>query len=874
MSSLRSLLARLRSIVRRNRVRDESDEEVRFHLEMEVEYQRARGLEPVEARRAALIAFGGVQRFREETREAHRGVMIDDILQGIRMAVRRLRRTPGFTLSATVTLSIAIGATASVFSVVDGVLLKAFPFRDPDRVLLITENNPGRHLLNFAVSPLDYLDYRDQNRSFAALAASRFSQATVTGTGEPERVTASVVTPNYFSVLGITPVLGRALSPDSAGPAEVVIGYGLWKRRFGGAPSVVGQKLILDDLPQTIVGVMPAGLPGEIEVWTRLSLPPSELVHRDWHYLGVFGRLRDGVTPDGGLRELDAIAGRLARAYPQTNEDWSIGTIPLLDQLIGPVRPALLMLLSAAGCVLLVGAANLANLFLVRCLARQPELAVRTALGATRARLVRELLFEAGTLGLAAGALGVGVAIAGVRILRELAPATLPRLNEVGVDGRVVGFCAFASMVTVLVFGALSAWQASHCDPAEVMKEGARGTASRRHHRLQDALVVVQVAVALVLLTGTGLMVETFQRFRHLDLGFRTEGLLTARVALPEHRYSTAEREASFASTVVARLAALPGVDAAAASSALPGTAGVRWAYTVVGDPASDYAHAPTVRPVFVTPDYFRTMGIGLRRGRGVLPSDGRGAVKVAVIDDRLAREAFHGRDPIGSRLVPTNGPDMDTVEVVGVVASVKQGGLVPEDVPWVYLAIAQAPEPGTVRDVLVHATGNPDAQAAPVKQVLAELDGSVPAYEIKSMNATVAESVSLTRFSTFLASLFAAIALALGVVGIYSVLAYVVAERKREIAIRLALGASGANVMGNVLRRALALTTLGVALGTGAAWWLTRAMAGLFAGISSHDPRIFAGAAAVFTAVALAAAVVPAIRTTRIDPVESLRST
>jgi predicted permease len=861
---------------------EDVDAELRFHFDERIAELTARGVQPDIARTTATTEFGDVETVRNRLWAIDRRLALrrrradwwEGAAHDLWIALRRLRRTPAFTIAATLTLSIAIGATASVFSVVDGVLLKAFPLHEPERVLLITENNPARHLLNFAMSPLTYIDYRDQSRSFAELASSRFAQMTVTGTREPERVTASLVSPNYFAVLGLAPVLGRALAPDSAGPPEVVIGYGLWQRRFAGASSVLGQTLILDDLSYTVVGVMPPGLPGDIQVWTRLSFQPSDLVHRDWHYLGVFGRLKAGVAPEEARQGLEVIAGRLARAYPQTNGDWSIGTMPLLDQLVGPLRPALLMLLVAAGCVLLVGVANLANLFLVRCLARGPELAMRTALGATRLRLLRELLLEAGALSAAGGAAGVGVAIAGVRLLRQLAPATLPRLNEITVDGRVAGFCALTSVLTVFVFGALPAWRASFSEPAQAMTADGRGTSPKGHHRLQDTLVVLQVAIALVLLTGTGLMVESFQRFRQMDLGFRPEGVLTARLALPEKRYDTAVREGSFASTVVERLAALPGVDAAAASSALPGSAGVRWAYTVVGDPTSDYAHAPTVRPVFVTPDYFRTMGIAVRRGRGIFPSDARRTVKVAVIDDRLAKQAFHGRDPIGSRLVPTNGPDVDTVEVVGVVASVKQGGLVPEEVPWVYLAIAQAPEPGTVRDVAVHTISDPDALASALKRVLAGLDGSVPAFDIKSMDATVADSVSLTRFSTFLASLFSVIALILGVLGIYSVLAYVVAERKREIAIRLALGATGANVMSGVIRRALTLTGVGVALGSGAAWWLTRATAGLFEGVSPHDPRVFAGAAVAFMAVALAAAAVPAFRTTRIDPVATLRTT
>jgi predicted permease len=430
-------------------------------------------------------------------------------MREIQYALRRLRGSPGFTIAAALTLAIAIGATASVFGLVDAVLLKAFPYRDPDRVLTIWEGNAELRVPKFSVSPADFLDYQAQNRAFTTVAASVNSDAIVTGSHESEHLSGLAVTPSYFPVLGITPVMGRSLSPDSGGgPLEVVIGYGYWQRRFGGAPSVIGQALLLNDQRFTIVGVMPVGLPGRAELWTRLSIEDAEQGNRKIHYLHVYGRLKPSVTPEGGRLELETIARRLAQSFPKTNENWSVVTTPLLDQLVGEVRPALVMLFSAAACVLLIGAANLANLFLVRYLAQQRELAVRTALGATRGQLVRELLTEAAVLGLAAGALGAGLAVGGVRILRALAPPDLPRLSEIGVDGRLVAFCAFTSIATVVIFGVLPALRASQIKLAEVMKEGGRGTGSAQHHRLQDGLAVLQVAVALVLLTGAGLLVR------------------------------------------------------------------------------------------------------------------------------------------------------------------------------------------------------------------------------------------------------------------------------------------------------------------------------------------------------------------------------
>jgi len=788
-------------------------------------------------------------------------------------ALRRLKGSPGFAIGATLTMAIAIGATASVFSVVDGVLLKAFPFRSPDRVLAIYESNPGMGLPRFSVSPADYVDYRTQNTVFSQLGAYYQDNYTVTGQHEPERVSAALATPNMFDVLGVTPALGRVLDRDSTGPAEVVLGYGYWQRHYGGASSVLGQTLTLDDQPFTIVGVMPAGVPGTAELWTRLSFKSAEEVIRWGHYLRVVGRLNPGVTQERAQHDLDVIAARLAQSYPKTNKGWSALTVPLLDGIVGDVRPALTMLLAAAACVLLIGAANLANLFLVRYLARDRELALRTALGATRGRLVGELAAEALMLALAAGALSVGVASGGVRALRSLAPATLPRLAEVGIDGRVVVFCAFTSLVTVLIFGVLPAWRASRGNLAGVLKEAGGGTGSLPHRRLQEGLVVLQLAAALVLLTGAGLLVKGFDTIANTDPGFQPEGVLSARITLPEGRYSAPERRSAFVSRVVEQLTALPGVRTASASSAVPGAdgAGQKNGFAIVGDTPVEPGHQPVATQVIAGPEYFRTMGITVRRGRGVLPTDDAKGPKVAVIDELFARRYFRGRDPLGHRLALINSPD--TVEIVGVVASVKQGGLLPdEDMPELYAPFAQ--QPSYYVALTVRTGGNPAALTAAVKQTIFQLDPTVPVSDLETMHARMARSVGTTRFSTFLASMFATIALILGMVGIYSVLAYVVRQRRREIGIRLALGATRHNVLADILRRALALTIMGIGLGSIAAWWLAHALSELFVGVSPNDPSIFVGAAVTFTFAMLAAAAMPALATTRVSPVVALTST
>jgi len=775
-------------------------------------------------------------------------------MRELQHVLRRLRRTPAFTIAATLTLAIAIGATASLYSIVDGVLLKAFPYRDADRVFWIARSNPARNMAAVRMTPGDFLEYQAQTTAFSALAASGLVNRTATGTGPPERLQGLAVTPSYFPVLGLTPILGRGLAPDPGGPAEAVISYGYWLR----SGKTVGSTLTLAGAgPHIIVGVMPPGLPGDDEIWTLLTVRANDSANRGPNSLSVYGRLNPGITRQGAQRELETIASRLAATYPEEDAGFTAVTKPLLDTVLGAVRPALLMLLAAAGCVLLIGAANLANLFLVRYLARERELAVRTALGASRGRLVRDLMLEVLVLGAAGCALGVGLAFGGARALRALAPPDLPRLDQVGVDARVVAFCALATLVTMLLFGVLPAWRASRGNVADVVKDGGRGTGTGRHHRLQNALVVLQVAVALVLLTGAGLFVKSFERFRRLDLGFQPEGVLTAQLSLPPDT----GRIAPFITTAVDRLAALPGVRSASVSTNLPGAYQFGLMFSIVGDPPPDPAHKSVVAYMCVTSDFFRTMGIPILRGRGILPTDQRHSSAIAVVDRLLARKYFAGRDPIGQRLVL--GPD--TVPIVGIVDSIRLHGLTNDEPPAVYFPYVQCGEPFVFAEV--RAAGDPGALAGAMRHAIYSVDPTVAVSDVQTMTTRVNRTVGSTRFSTFLASLFAVVALVLGVVGIYSVLAYVVAQRRREIGIRLALGATHGHVIANVLRHALLVTGIGVLFGSAAAWWVTRVLSGLFLGVSPHDPAVFLGAAGLFTVIALVAAGVPAIRTTRVNP-------
>jgi putative ABC transport system permease protein len=792
-------------------------------------------------------------------------------------ALRRLRASPVFTIAATCTIAIAIGATASVFGLVDGVLLKSFPYREPDRALRIAESNPSRQQPRAGVSTAAFLAFQAQNHSFSGLAAAccgDLLKFQVTHAQDAEQLLGLAVTADYFRVMGITPILGRPLSADTTS-SEVVLSYGYWLRRFGGSRAVIGQTLVIDNANDarpsprhryTVVGVMPPGMPGPLDLWTQIFFEPGEENDYGDRYLDLYGRLSPGVTAAAGEQDLRSIAARLAVAYPKTNDSWSVVTVPLIDHLLGPIRPALIVLLAAAGCVLLIGTANLANLFLVRCLAREREVTLRIALGATRGRIVRGLVLEALAVGVAGCALGLLLAVGGARALRTLAPASLPRLSQVGVDWRVIAFCAAALIVTVLFFGVLPAWQAT--------EQRSLATGARQQRRFQDGLVVLQVAIAVVLLTGAGLFVASFEHFRRIDPGYRADGVLTAQFALSQGRYSTADRVAAFLSSTEERLRAQPGVEAVGIAGILPaGELFNSRPFSIIGDPAADPSHMPSAVGNTVTPGYLPTMGIVLRRGRGFEPTDDGRALKVALIDELFARRFFGTRDPIGRQLsFVTTGYAVDTVTIVGVVGTVRQFGLAHENTPEVYFALAQGLTPrmvnaGVSAYVVLRTTGDPGAQARALERTIGTVDPFVPVYHVQTMTERTIQSVGTTRFASFLASLFAIVAFVLGVVGIYSLLSYVVAQRHREIAIRIAIGASPADVIGDVLRRAGVMTGIGVAIGLLSAWLLTRALAGLFLGVNPHDPAIFAGATAIFAVVALAAASVPAMRTARVDP-------
>ena len=787
----------------------------------------------------------------------------------VKYAVRRLWRTPTFSTAVLLVLAILIGATASIFALVDGVVFKSFDVEQPSRLMVVWESSEARHMPQFAVAPANYLDWQRHNTTFTDIAASGASRLTVrVHDAPPERVAGATATPNYFRVLGTRPRLGRLPRLD-AGEGEILISSRYWRRAFDESAEVIGQIVDVNDQPKTIVGVLPPGASSNFDVWRTLQFNAAEAVERDRHFLVAIGRLKPGVTQSAAQANLATISARLATEFPTTNRGWTVRLVPVVEQLVGSVRPALMLLLLAGICTLLVGAANLTNLFLARGEARSHDLALRSAIGASRSRIVGELVAESVILTLLGGALGVGLSAAGVRMVKVLAPSNLPRLSDVSVDGRTAIFCLAAAATMILIFGLLPALRLSNVSLSGLVREGSRTGRSKRGVQLQDTLVITQVIVSVALLTTALLFLEAFNHFRQLDQGFRAEGVLTAEISVPRSRYRTPEQQGAFAASVRQQLLAQPGVLDATVSAALPSMNAGNGAFFIVGKPLSDPSRAPIATTNAVDAGYFGTLGIHLLRGRGFTASDSWRSPKVVVIDELLAKRYFAGEDPVG-RQVAFLGT-ADTSEIVGVVGTVKEHGLAADDVPTMYFPFSQWPT--NELTVALRGTRAPESYAPVIRRVVNSLDANAPVSGLLSLDERMMQTVAMTRFAAFLASVFAIVAVLLGTIGVYAVLAFGVVQRRREFAIRLALGAERRSVIGGVLRKSLGLTGAGVAIGLVATWVIANGLSALLVGADAHDLRTFIAAGVMMVLVGLVAAVGPAIRSVGMNLVSELRS-
>jgi putative ABC transport system permease protein len=814
------------------------------------------------------------------------------LLKDVGFAFRALRRSPGFALVAVAVLAVGIGATAAIFSVVNGVLLRPLPYAEPDRLVQVWERARHIQLDVMWVAYPNYLDWREKNRSFARTAVYQLGSAGLSGDGDPEQIGVALVSPDLFPVLGAAPELGRAFRPDENRPGAaraVVLSHGLWQRRFGGDPAALGRAVRLDGETYTVVGVMPAGFAFPLggasvqalggsasEAWVPIGLfaDDPEMRARGSHPgLTMLARLKPGVTLEGARADMEALAAALRAQHPESIDD-GVTIRPLKDDVVGVAGKALPILLGAVGLLLLIACANVAGLLVARGAARARELAIRSSLGATRGRLVRQLLAESLLLAAAGGALGLLLARWGVEALLALAPAGLPRVDEVGLDPTVGGFTVAVTLFSAILCGLVPALQASRAGLAAAMAEGGRRTtAGRPAQRLRSAVVAGQLALTVVLLAGAGLLLRSLVRLQAVDPGFDPRGVLMVDVGLPTLRYPDPARQEAFFTTVLKRLAALPGVAVVGAATDTPlSGSGRQSGLRIESRPARSRDEIPLTDIQVVSPDYFRAMGVRLVKGRAFAPADKAATPPVAIVDAALARRFLGDADPLGQRIAFNNDESGAPLwrEVVGVVEAVKSQGLDAEARVLVYVPYLQEPE--STMTLVMRARGDAAALAAAARREVWAVDPEQPVTSVRLMDGLLAESLAPRRLNAALLALFAAAALALSAVGAYGVVSTSVARRTQEIGVRMALGARKTDVLGLVLRQAMRPALAGIAAGLAAALAAARLLAGLLYGVTPADLPALAGAASLMAAVAVLACWLPARRAAGVDPMAALR--
>lgn len=806
-------------------------------------------------------------------------------LQDLRYALRQLRKNPGFTLIAVITLALGIGANSAIFSVIDAVLLRPLPFHAPSRLVAVSATEPGRRD-NIGVSYPTFLDWRAQNHVFEGLSVFREDDFTLTGRGEPAHLTGAVVSANLMSVLGVLPAIGRAFIPAEDQPGgtglPVILSHNLWQDRFGSNPKIVGQSLTLGGQTFAVVGVMPASLQfpvqrTPVEFWTTIALDamngsPPMTSQRGAAYLDVIARLKPQVTIDAARSEMAGIQGALNRQYPE-NRPKGINIVSEADAVVGDMRQGLFVLLGAVGLVLLIACANLSNLLLARAATRNKEISVRTALGATRWMIVRQLLAESLLLAAAGAAAGLGLAGWGIKLLTALAPGDLPRITESGLNLQVLIFTALVAVLTSVLFGLVPALQAAKPALVASLNEGGRsGTETTARGRMRSALIVTETALAMVLLVGAGLLLRSLLGLGRVDPGFAKDHVITFGLDLPD-RYGQPERVAFYRS-LLERVRATPGVRSASAAFPLPLSADdVKTAFEVEGRPMKR-SELPVTTLHVIDNDYFHTLGVPLLSGRGFNPQDeAAGAPPVVIISQTLAKEFFPGEDPIGRWIRPniSSGPSDAPIRlVVGVVGDIKAEGLGAPSIPESYVPYAQLPF--APMSVVVRTDIAPGNILPPLTSEVQFLDNALPLLHLKTLDESVRDSVAGTRFETFLLGIFGVLAFLLTAVGLYGVISYTVVQRTRELGIRLALGADRNVILGMVVKNGTLLACTGALIGLAAAFLVTRLMASLLFGVGPRDPLTFLCVPIALITVAMLASYIPARRAAKVDPMAALR--
>ena len=794
-------------------------------------------------------------------------------------AVRRLVKAPGFTVVAVLTLALGIGANSAIFSVVNGVLLKPLPYPEPERLVGVYHVTEGHRAV---MSGPNFTDVARAATSFESAAAISSGRMILTGEGEPARLAIAEVSASLFNVLRVRPALGRAFNADENTPGRnniVILSHGLWQQRFGSDRSVIGKRITLDGVSKEIVGVMPAGFsyPSGRDAWLPVDYDEGFVTkQRGAWYLSVVARLKPGVTPQQSAAEVETIGRNLARQYPDANGEIGMTTYPLLEAMVGDIRRSVMILLGAVGFVLLIACTNVANLLLARAATRETEMAVRTALGAGRGRLIGQLLTESVLLSLVGAGFGLLLAVWGVELLTNLKPQGIPRLDNVRVDGAVILFTIAIGVVTGVLFGLVPAFAATRGLSA-TLKEGGRGAVtSRGGMRVRGVLVVAELALAVMLLAGAGLLMRSFMKLQAVDPGFKLDPALTFDLTLPDARYKDMDQQIAFYDQLLPRLRSLPGVQAASAVMGLP-LSGLDFiiSFEVGGRPPVPPAQQPAMQVRVATPEYFGTIGIPLKRGRLFTDDDRLQTPKVVLITEAAAKQFFPNEDPIGKtiKLGWGRGPGKPRAggEVVGIVGDIKDEGLNEPNPPQIYMPLRQWPV--SFMTVVMKTSVPPTSLTEGARAQVAALDPNLPLSNVSTLDAIVAKSISQQRFYMTLLSVFAAVALVLAAIGIFGVLSYAVSQRTREIGIRMALGAQERTVISLVVRQAMLLVGTGVIAGTALALYLSQTMTKMLFSVRPTDPTTFVSVAAVLAAVALLASYLPARRATRVDPIVALRA-
>ncbi|MDB5034528.1 MAG: hypothetical protein JWQ98_1769 [Chlorobi bacterium] len=804
---------------------------------------------------------------------------METFLQDIRFGARTLLKNPGFTAVALLALTLGIGANTAIFSVVNTVLLKSLPYGDPDRLVYLWSTPPHGAAGQFPATALDFREWRQRSRSFTGIAARMQQSFNLTANNNPERLMGEYVSERYFNILDVRPVVGRFFLPTESSDGNdhvVVLSEKLWKRRFGADTSLIGQTIRLENEPYTVVGVAPDDHRGVVEIWAPLVLShlgPDNGLHR----LAVLGRLKPGVTAEQAGGEMAGIAAGLAGEFPVTNREWGTSVVPMHEMVVKNIKTVLLILLGAVGFVLLIACANVANLLLARVSERGREIAIRTALGAGRGRLIRQLLTESILLALIGGALGVLLALWGTDLISHIDSAGIPRASEIRLDGGVLLFALGISVATGIVFGLLPAFHASRSNLTTPLKDGGRLVAGGRGgKRLRGLLVVSEVALALMLLIGAGLLIRSFITLQEIRTGFDQEGVLTMQIAMPATKYSDSSKQGTFFRTAIERISHIPGVESAAATTAIPLTGGTpQFTFTVAGRPIPQPSDAPTTFIHGVSPDYFRTMRIPVLKGRAFNDHDNESSQAVAVIGETMAQRTWPGEDPIGKRMtlgVPVGAPPeaIPYITIVGVVGDVKGQALIADNQMDFYAPITQFPS--LTVGLVIRTTGNPADLAGPIRREIVSIDSDIPLYQVRTMEDVVSGSLAGPRLYMLLLGIFAGVALLLAAIGIYGVIAQAVTQRTHEIGIRMALGARRGDIMRMIVGEGFVTALIGVGVGLGLAFVMTRLLGSLLYGVSATDPLTYICVAFVLVIVALAACYIPARRATRVDPMVALK--